>query len=174
MKFRPTCSLFAVALAFAIPVAAQESADAPDSEAPVLSIEQPPDIGSLGISSQEPAAPLLPAAQNAAACTAAEQYRATIKKLSEHKHQFVHIKLKSGKVLTGLLRDVGDVKFSLNTDALGGPSIFYKDIAEMPRPTAAVGTRIKQGAEWTGLIVLAGLASIVLLPLILTGVVSDC
>ena len=72
------------------------------------------DIGgtktALGIFSQEPTVPPLPVAQTLADTTV-DDYRSTIKKLSAQRHQFVHIKLKSGKVLTGLLRDVGDVKF---------------------------------------------------------------
>jgi len=174
MTLRPVSILFALALALIIPAAAQESADVPDSAAPVLTIEQPPNIDSLGVFSQEPTPPAPLIAQETAADTSADEYRSTIKKLSGHRHQFVHIKLKNGKVLTGLLRDVGDQGFSLNTDALGGSYIFYKDIAEGPRPTPAVGTRIKHGAEWTGLIALVLAAIPIVIPLMFTGVISDC
>jgi len=174
MKIGLSPMLFAVALAFAIPVIAQESVDVSDSEAPILPFEHPPDIDSLGIVSQQPAAPTPPAVQNTAADMAAEEYRGVIQRLSEHRHQYVHLKLKNGKVLTGLLRDVGDHGFSLSTDALGGPYISYKEIAEKPRPTPGVGTRIKQGAEWTGLVALVIAATPIMLPLILTGVISDC
>src|SRR5262249_20879076 len=83
-----------------------------------------------------------------------EQYRDTVEKLSARRHQYVHIKLKNGKVFTGLVRNVSVEGFSLRTDALGGPSVVYKDLAESPRPVRAVGTRVKRGAEWTGRCVL--------------------
>jgi hypothetical protein len=57
---------------------------------------------------------------------------------------------------------------------LGGRRVLYRDIAERPRFTPAVGTRIKLGAEWTGLIALAIAAIPIFLPLMLTGVMSDC
>src|SRR5262249_51040517 len=97
-----------------------------------------------------------------------------IKNLAAHKHQYAHIKLKSGKVLTGSLSDIGDQGFYLSTDALAGSYILYRDIAETPRSTPAVGTRIKQGAQWTGLIAITILAIPILLPLALTGLLPDC
>ena len=174
MTLRPVSILFALALALVIPAAAQESTDVPDSAAPVLTVEQPPNSDSLGVFSQEPTPPALFVTQETAVGTTSDEYRITIKKLSAHKHSFVHIKLKNGKVLTGLVRDVGDQGFSLNTDALGGPYILYRDLAEGPRPTPAVGTRIKHGAEWTGLVALVLAAIPIMLPLIFTGVISDC
>ncbi|HLZ13599.1 MAG TPA: hypothetical protein VKP58_13515 [Candidatus Acidoferrum sp.] len=80
----------------------------------------------------------------------ADQYRIAAKALAGHKHQFVHCKLQNGKVLTGLIRDLNDQGFSLHTNALGGTYIHYTNLAEPPRVVPAVGTRIKQGAQWTG------------------------
>lgn len=80
----------------------------------------------------------------------ADQYRATVKALAVHRHQFLHCKLQNGKVLTGLIRDVNDQGFSLHTNAIGGTYVHYTKLAEPPRAVPAVGTRIKQGAQWTG------------------------
>jgi len=80
----------------------------------------------------------------------ADQYRTVVKSLAVHKHQFVHCKLQSGRVLTGLIRNLNDQGFSLHTNAVGGTYIHYTSLAEPPRAVPAVGTRIKQGAQWTG------------------------
>ena len=80
----------------------------------------------------------------------ADQYRTVVKTLAVHKHQFVHCKLQNGHVLTGLIRDVGEQGFSLHTNAIGGTYVHYANLAEPPRAVPAVGTRIKQGAQWTG------------------------
>ncbi|HJZ63598.1 MAG TPA: hypothetical protein VKD70_04715 [Candidatus Acidoferrum sp.] len=176
MKFRPTCSLFVVALAFAAPVVAQEPADPSDFAAPILTIEQPSNTDSLGMFSQEETAPAPPTAQKpvrrlAIQNTTVDEYRSAIKKLSARRHQYVHVKLRNGKVLTGLLRDVGDEGFSLYTEALGGPSLAYRDPAESPRPVPAVGTRIKQAAEWTGFVTFV---AVFFIPLALAGAIPEC
>ena len=101
---------------------------------------------------------------------AEKRYRSTIKALSAHKHSYVRIKLKKGKGLTYLLRDVGDVSFSLHADALGG-SLYYDQLVEMPRPIPGVGTRIKQGAEWTSLITFV---VVFFIPLAMMHVIPDC
>jgi hypothetical protein len=103
-----------------------------------------------------------------------ESYRATIEQFSQRKHTFVHCELKNGKVLTGLVRGVSDRGFELATDALAGTYVTYAELAKAPRQVPAVGTRIKHGAEWTGLVLLAAAALPILLPLMLTGVISDC
>src|SRR5262249_54758372 len=105
---------------------------------------------------------------------AANRFRAVVKELASHKRQFVHFKLRDGRVLTGLIRDAGQIGFTLHTDVLSGPYIRYAEIAEQPRAVPAVGTRIKHGAEWTGLIVLTVAAIPILLPLALTGILPNC
>ena len=79
-----------------------------------------------------------------------DQYRTVVKTLAVQKHEFVHCKLQDGHVLTGLIRDVGEQGFSLHTNAIGGTYVHYASLAEPPRAVPAVGTRIKQGAQWTG------------------------
>lgn len=86
-------------------------------------------------------------------------YRAEIKLLAQKKHQFVRCKLKNGKVITGSLRAPGYEAFTLHTHILSdGHYIYYKDLAESPRAVQAVGTRFKQGMEWTGFGVLIAAA----------------
>ncbi|GAC1631921.1 MAG: hypothetical protein NVS9B14_04510 [Candidatus Acidiferrum sp.] len=87
-----------------------------------------------------------------------EQYRTALQSIAAKRHEFVHCKLGNGNVLTGLPRNVGKEGFSLKTDALGETYISYKSLAEMPRPVPAVGTRIKQGAQWTGISALIAVA----------------
>ena len=83
------------------------------------------------------------------------EFRATVQDFKKHKHQYVHCKLKTGKILTGQIKDAGYEAFTIKTEALGGMhSIKYDDLAEVPRAVPAVGTRFKQGAQWTGLVTL--------------------
>jgi len=110
----------------------------------------------------------------------ADQYRTVVKTLAVHKHQFVHCKLQNGKVLTGLLRNLNDQGFSLHTNAVGGTYIHYTALAEPPRVVPAVGTRIKQGAQWTGIgvgiavaIPLAIPLCLIFYPLIAAGAIKD-
>ena len=100
-----------------------------------------------------------------------QQYRLAIETLSRNKRQFVRCKLNNNKVLTGLPRDVHKDGFSLETDAFGEAFVRYDSLVEAPRPVAAVGTRIKQGAQWTGLVVFV---VVFFIPLALTGVIPDC
>ena len=77
-------------------------------------------------------------------------------------------------ILTGLVRGDNDQGFTLNTNALGGPFVRYEDLADAPKSVPAVGTRIKQGAQWTGLVALAIAFVPIFLPLMFLGVMSDC
>jgi hypothetical protein len=98
------------------------------------------------------------------------KYFEAVKALSEKRDQFVHCKLTSGKILTGQLRSVGATSFEVQTDALGEYHVIrYNQLADAPVATPAVGTRVKQGFEWAGFIVLI----IVLLP-ILPAFMPDC
>lgn len=110
----------------------------------------------------------------------ADQYRTAVKTLAVHKHQFIHCKLQNGKILTGLIRNVNEQGFSLHTNAVGGTYIQYTKLAESPRSVPAVGTRIKQGAQWTGIgvgiavaIPLAIPLCLIIYPLIAAGVIQD-
>jgi len=112
--------------------------------------------------------------------SSADQYRSVVKTLAVHKHRFVHCKLQNGKVLTGLIREMNDQGFSLHTNAVGGTYIHYNTLAEPPRVVPAVGTRIKQGAQWTGIgvgiavaIPLAIPLCLIIYPLIAAGVIQD-
>lgn len=104
----------------------------------------------------------------------AQQYRAVVKSLEKNKHQFIHCRLKNGGILTGLIRGDNDQGFTLHTNALGGPFVRYDDLADAPKSVPAVGTRIKQGAQWTGLVALAIAFVPIFLPLMFLGVMSDC
>jgi hypothetical protein len=161
-------AIFSV-LASALPSASQALANLDEIEPPVLTETPPLDLNTPALLLQSPLAEPLP--------PPASRYRANVKELASHKHQFVHFRLRNGKVLTGLIRDVSQEGFTLHTDALGGPYIRYEEIVEQPRPVPAVGTRIKHGAEWTGLGVLIAAAIplvFVLFPLAITGILPDC
>ncbi|HET9802459.1 MAG TPA: hypothetical protein VFP96_04440 [Candidatus Acidoferrum sp.] len=110
----------------------------------------------------------------------AQQYRSLMKSLEKNKHQFIHCQLKNGKVLTGLVRGDTDQGFTLHTGAFGGPFVRYEDLADAPKSVPAVGTRIKQGAQWTGAVLGIAVAiplaiplCLILYPLIAAGVIQD-
>lgn len=159
--------------AFALPVTSQTVTNLNEIEPPVLAQTSMPDLNSPLLQSTI-TEPLPPQAAVMETDTSANRFRTAVKELASHKHQFIHFKLRNGRVLTGLIRDVSQVGFTLYTDALGGPYVRYEDIAERPHPVPAVGTRIKHGAEWTGLIVLTMAAIPILIPLGLTGILPDC
>ncbi|MBS1840512.1 MAG: hypothetical protein JSS69_15315 [Acidobacteria bacterium] len=104
-------------------------------------------------------------------------YRGEIKEFAKNRHQFVHCKLKNGKIVTGTVRAPGYEAFTLKTHVLGeGKYIYYSDLAEPPQSVAAVGTRFKLGAEWTGLGILAavGLPVLIILSPFLYASGWDC
>ena len=79
------------------------------------------------------------------------EYRRALQDFKKQKHQYVHCKLKTGKILTGRIKGAGYEAFDIQTEAIGGIHyVYYADLAEVPRAVPAVGTRFKQGAEWTG------------------------
>jgi len=90
------------------------------------------------------------------------EYRRVIQGFRNQKHQFVHCKLKTGKILTGQIKAAGFEVFDIKTEAiLGIHQVKYDDLAEPPQAVSAVGTRFKQGAEWAGV----GVGVLVLVPL---------
>ncbi len=88
-------------------------------------------------------------------------YREKIEQFGKRRHTFVHCELKNGKVLTGLVRDVAERGFEIKTGVLSGTFVRYSDLAKPPRQVPALGSRIRHGAEWTGL----GVVFVALLPL---------
>ena len=145
------------------PLSAIEEPNSADFEMVVE--ESPPLFAPVAALAPEP----MPPTQRVGATS--EQYRLVAENLREKKHQFIHCKLKNGKILTGLPRDVGAAGFSLHTDIFAETFVRYDDLAEAPKPVAAVGTRIKQGAEWTGLV---AFIVVFFIPLALTGAIPDC
>lgn len=140
----------------------------------ILAEETPPAFAQLPNAVPAPLAPgshQMPAAELS---PEAQQYRAVVRGLEKNKHQFIHCRLKNGRILTGLVRGDNDQGFTLNTNALGGPFVLYEDLADAPKSVPAVGTRIKQGAQWTGLVALAIAFVPIFLPLMFLGVMSDC
>jgi hypothetical protein len=170
MKFRQVAVLLAGSFAFADAIAAQTAAVS-DDDAPVLAEAQPvmPDLEFFAQQAppDAPSASALPQSD-----AAGDRYRVEIELLAQSEHQFVRCKLKSGKVLTGRLRDRGETTFAVRTNALGdGTLVEYKDLAEMPRAVPAVGTRIKQGAQITGFVIFV---VVFFIPLALTGAIPSC
>jgi hypothetical protein len=147
------------------------------ADAPVLEVTsvEPPDP--ILVPQSEPPLPgsAVPQAQPAIneAGAAIERYRTEIKSLSTRSHTFIHCKLKSGKVITGWIAAPGYEAFTLHTDAsfTDGKYVYYKDLAESPRAVPAVGTQIKQGAQWTGIILFV---VVFFVPLAMMGVIPDC
>jgi hypothetical protein len=182
MKFNPIVILLAGSSAFASTVSAQAPASVSEGEAPVVTEGQPTVAPSnLFLAEQFHAEQSRPQPPPPAAVIQSDvnnlrategRYRAEVKLLAENERQFVHCKLKNGKVLTGRLSDAGDVRFAVRTNALGdGASVEYKDLAESPRVVPAVGTRIKQGAQMAGFV---AFVIVFFIPLALAGVIPSC
>lgn len=135
----------------------------------IFSEETPPPFAQMPNAVPVPPAPN--SRQNTEPDVSAEtkRYQVVVKSLEKNRHQFIHCQLKSGKILTGLIRGGNDQGFTLHTNVLGGEFVRYEDLADAPKPVPAVGTRIKQGAQWAGvgvLIVVALPVMIVLSPLL--------
>ncbi len=186
MRLGPTVLILLAALTCVRPTVGQARAAILEIEPPILADAEPLPVPTDDLFQHAPVpAPLLPGrlprqGERIEPGSAADQYRTTVKTLAVHNHQFVHCKLQNGKVLTGLIRDINDQGFSLHANALGGTYIRYTNLAEAPRTVAAVGTRIKQGAQWAGIGV--GIAAaiplliplcLVIYPLIAAGVIQD-
>jgi hypothetical protein len=92
-------------------------------------------------------------------------------------HQFVHVELKDGKVLTGTVAEANDQNFQLKTGILSAfKTITYSQLAETPRAVPAVGTRVLHTLKWTGLVIAIVPAiplGVLLIPLFLLGVFQD-
>lgn len=187
MKLCPVAILSCLLFVLVPAISGQSLVNATDADTLVLPKSQPADSDAPILLTDEPTGPLpeiFPhqAAQPATPVVSQSQadpddsramedrYRTEIRLLAQKKHQFVHCKLKNGKVITGTVRSPGYEAFTLKTDVLGeGKHIYYKDLAEPPQAVVAVGTRFKQGAEWTGLGVLVAVGLpllIVLSPLL--------
>ena|SRR5215831_5558362 len=163
MKLSAAPRVFVAALIFTLPSIGQTLPAAANPEPPASSDLEPLAPAPTELFEQSPV-PVPPPRPDPLPSDAPEdRYRAAIVSLEEHKHQFVHCKLQNGKVLTGLIRGVDRNGFVLHTHALAGPYIYYKDLAEQPRPVPAVGTRVKHGAEWAGI----GAVLAVALPLLI-------
>jgi hypothetical protein len=104
--------------------------------------------------------------------------REAVYALAGHPKQYVHVRLASGKVLTGTLSNANNDTFLVSSNVLGGGhTVRYDQLAEPPRPVLALGTRAVKGLEVTGIVALCIVAIplfVALYPLILTGVISDC
>ena len=175
MRIGPVVVLFAGSFAFANALLAQASGVSGE-EAPVLTEVEPAVLPSVFFfqpaQPEPPSAFVSPQSNFADSEIAADRYRADVELLAQKRREFVHCKLKNGKVLTGILRDPGETTFAIQTNALGDwTSIEYTNLAESPRAVPAVGTRIKQGAQWTGLIVFV---VVFFIPLALAGVIPNC
>jgi len=142
------------------PAASQNVPSLADIESPVLSDAQLPDLTLADIFQQPAPQPPLPAESNSIqADTSKDEYRAVVKSLGAHKHQYVHCKLKTGKIVTGQITDAGFEAFSVKTNILGEHHyVRYDDLAEAPRPVHAVGTRFKQAVQWAGVGALVAVA----------------
>ncbi|MBS1840513.1 MAG: hypothetical protein JSS69_15310 [Acidobacteria bacterium] len=179
MRLSPVVILWSLSFVFVPAISAQSlAAAAPEIDAPVLVDSQPagalPEFFPQGLPLPAPPEPGRPRLHT---LTANEQLmRDEVERLGQKKHQFVRCKLANGKILTGLIRGASEGGFTLKTQALNGPYLRYSDLAEAPKPVPAVGTRIKQGLQWTGFgaaVALAIPAIILIFPLMLSGAIAD-
>jgi hypothetical protein len=186
VKLSPTFAILIAVLSCAGTAAAQSHETSAEIEPPILADAEPPPVltDDLFQHAPVPSPPQIvrPARQGERIepGSPADQRRTTVKTLAVHKQQFVHCRLQNGKVLTGLIRDMSDQGFSLHTNAIGGKYIHYANLAEPPRAVPAVGTRIKQGVQWTGVGVAIAVAiplaiplCLIIYPLIAAGVIHD-
>jgi hypothetical protein len=176
MKICRVVVLLAGSLVFAHAISAQSPAVVSVEESPVLDRIQPAVSASQLFGQQAqpapPSASALPQSETADSLATEDRYKAEIERIAQKERQFVHCKLKNGKVLTGMLRGPGDKSFAVQTNALGdGTIVDYKNLAESPRAVPAVGTRIKQGAQLTGFVVFV---VVFFIPLALAGVIPSC
>ena len=151
MKFNAIVILLAGLSAFASIVSAQAPASVSEGEALVVTEGQPTVATSnLFLAEQFNAEQLRPQPPPPAALIQSDvnnlrategRYRAEVKLLAENERQFVHCKLKNGKVLTGRLSDAGDVKFAVRTNALGG-------VGRIQRPRRVTACRARRGYSY--------------------------
>ncbi|HKW36104.1 MAG TPA: hypothetical protein VJN92_24085 [Candidatus Acidoferrum sp.] len=100
--------------------------------------------------------------------------RESVRSLGTDPHHFVLCDLKNGSEVTGAIGSIGEEGFYVKTGILGsGHSISYRDLAAAPRPVAAVGTHLKNGAEWAGFVALGIALAPFFLVLGMTGVIQD-
>src|SRR5215470_14614404 len=126
-------SLFGVhAFAFTLFINGKTVTNLNEIEPPVLVETSAPDLKAPLLQSAI-AEPLPPQETHAEAGTPAKRYRTAVEELTSHRHWFVRFKLRNGKVLTGLIRGVGQEGFTLHTDGLGGPYIRHEEIAQQAR-----------------------------------------
>jgi len=182
MRFRPTLLLAVAAFFCGNALCAQTSTSTSNVDEPnpadfeIAAEDAPPVFAQVpsAVRAPEPPSGQENRVRGTALDRISDSYRRQIEQFSKQRHTFVHCELKNGRVLTGLLRDVSEEGFELKTDAVTGVYLRYGELAKPPRQVAAVGTRLKHGAEWTGLVILAAAALPIFIPLMLTGVVSDC
>lgn len=175
MKSCRVAVIFASLFAFYSATPAQVPPAVSEEEAPILVEAQPltlPQLFGQQTQPEPPSTSALLQSDASGSLAIEDRYRAEIKLLAQKEHQFVHCKLKNGKVLTGRLGDPGDKIFLIRTNALGdGTPVEYKNLSELPRAVPAVGTRIKQGAQLTAFVVFV---VVFFVPLALTGVIPSC
>ncbi|HKV26336.1 MAG TPA: hypothetical protein VJN93_17195 [Candidatus Acidoferrum sp.] len=99
--------------------------------------------------------------------------RDAITGLARDHHQYIHVRLRNGRVLTGVVRSTNQEFFVLKTGISGRQSFNYSQLAEPPRAVPAIGTRIVHGLELTGIAVATLPLAIVAYPLLAIGFAQD-
>ena len=104
-------------------------------------------------------------------------YRESVEGFAARHNQFVHVRLASGKVLTGNITFTSVEGFWLQTHVLSsGRMVLYRELAEAPRAVLAVGAKTVRGLEVTGLVVGCIVfipVAVVIYPLIAAGIIQD-
>ena len=104
------------------------------------------------------------------------QMREVVQTLGVNNHRFVRCLLKDGSNVVGGITDIRQGEFGLTQGIMSGKRISYWELAQPPRPVAAIGEHTLNGLKWTGLIaggVAASPLLIVFIPLLFAGVIQD-
>jgi hypothetical protein len=91
-------------------------------------------------------------------------------------HRFVRCNLANGTKQVGAILSIENDRLVLSSGIMGENMIFYADLLAPPVPVAATGEHLANGLKWTGFVAVCVVAVpviVALLPLMVTGVISD-
>jgi hypothetical protein len=100
--------------------------------------------------------------------------RSAIYELAQHPKQYVRLRLTDHTTVTGTITNAQAQHFVLTTGPFTGfRMINYQQLAEPPRPVAAVGTHIVHGLQATATLGIFVVVAPIALPLMMAGVLND-
>jgi hypothetical protein len=102
--------------------------------------------------------------------------REAVESLGIDKHRFVRCELKDGSHFVGGITNIQFGYFGISQGIMNGREIKYSELRQPPQSIPAAGEHIANGLKWTGFVAVCVVLSpvaVVMLPLLLTGVISD-